>query len=654
MDLDDWSGSSSEPLPVVSSNSSVVADEIFNGDDTAEEADVDGDDRDEEDLDGDDEDEEMDAGGEGSDSTSGLEQITEDVESEPGVRVGRRIFDDSSSEEESEEPSRPTSNNSPIAGEHTQPYKPSQNANSSTLLLRPATTPTPPPIPPPAATPTAYSPPPPPTSTKRRALRLPPELLSHVLKFAYMNSRRQFVNHALVARHWAESALPILWERIAPRRAVHIQLHLRNSQSFMDTTNGKKIMEEFMRVVELIPPTLKTLPKLRDLGLTYRIEEVTASLQASATTFLERFIIAAPRPERALWLKLAGIAVLDAQCKSLADKFSTVVTDFHLTKCVGITESGLRYFLERCNGVGSLALYVPDLRGSVLDAIALRCESLMDLWLDLPMEEGNGGNGLGLLGAGGLAGGIGEAGVGTFTEDLKRLLKRNRKLRRLRLRGVPLGSEGADEMLRVIGEEGRGITSLSVLVWPPESMGAGISNVSFSGLTKLIVSSNSRLSTDFLMAVSRNCPVLTTVDAGRTRIDDACVESFLKNCPVEVLDLSRCVNISGRSVTAVADWGYRLRVVDFSYCGKVVGVGMDLRGLVWCCVKRGVEGGVEKFGCDFWPGDEGGVGGDPNAGNAVGAGGGGFQGNPNAVPGPGIPPNAPLPTYVQRFGTAEA
>lgn len=63
--------------------------------------------------------------------------------------------------------------------------------------------------------------------------RLPPEILSHVLRYAYANSRRQFLNNALVNKEWAACALPVLWERIAPRRLIW-----SSSRSFVYVTTS--------------------------------------------------------------------------------------------------------------------------------------------------------------------------------------------------------------------------------------------------------------------------------------------------------------------------------------------------------------------------------------------------------------------------------
>ncbi|KAJ3028588.1 hypothetical protein HDV00_010172 [Rhizophlyctis rosea] len=622
-----------------------------------------------------------DAGGGGGGGGSGMAiahgVMPADSESSESVDGGDTVVLEDASSEESLPLAGPSTNNTLIL------HSPTPTPHT-TLLLPPATTPTPPPIPPPTSfslstsitlstlTSTALA-------IRPRYKQLPPELLSHVLRFAYMNSRRQFLNNALVARHWAESALPILWERIAPRsnfplavvlraldrihrtltssqqlfsyasfpRAVSIQLHLRNNAETLETSHMRRLTDEFIRVVEVIPPLLTHLTKLRDLGITFRIEEISAPLQASATTFLERFLFTVPRPERALWFKLAGIAVLDAQCKSLADRFGRVLTDFHLTKCVGCSERGLRYLLERCEGVGSLALYVPTVQGSLLGTISRSNRRLQDLWLDLPMEEGGGG---GFAAWGGGGGAVTGEGVDTFCNDLRLLLRSSPRLRRLRLRGVPLTSEKADEMLRIIGEEGRGITSLSVLVWPPESMGSGVRDVKFTRLTKLIVSSNSRLSNEFLMSVSRCCPVLSVVDAGRTRIDDAVVESLVRNCRIEVLDVSRCAGVTGRSLWSIAEFATRIRSLDVSFCGRVVGGpgggagaggvggggggggGADLRFFVWLAVRRGR--GLERFGCDFWEDGEGGGGGGGGGGGQIGGpGGGGGVGGVGAVGG---------------------
>lgn len=78
-----------------------------------------------------------------------------------------------------------------------------------------------------------------------------------------------------------------------------------------------------------------------------RIDEISPQIQATATAFLER-LATVPPPERTMWLKLAGMALLDSQCAALADRFGHVMTDFHLTKCMGCTAGGLRHFLEVC------------------------------------------------------------------------------------------------------------------------------------------------------------------------------------------------------------------------------------------------------------------------------------------------------------------
>ncbi|KNC96649.1 uncharacterized protein SPPG_07862 [Spizellomyces punctatus DAOM BR117] len=418
---------------------------------------------------------------------------------------------------------------------------------------------------------------------KRRALRLPPEILTHVLRFAYTNSRRQFLNNALVNKEWAACALPVLWERIAPRsnfplglivrsldrlwrtlsmpntshdyasfpRAVAIQLHLKNNEFV-----SRRVVEEFSRIVELVPGIIKCFPKVKDLGLTLRVEEATIPLQATATAFLERLIRVTP-PSTSLWLKLAGVAVLDSQCAALAERFGNVITDFHLTKCMGCTASGLRYFLKRAPRLQSLALYIPSLHDQLLGTIAEHNNQLMDLWLDLPMEEGAQPND--------------EESLRTFCTDLRLLMQRSSRLRRLRLRGVPLAPDRAHQMLQTVSEEGRELRSLSVLVWPPAPMGMDINTVTFVNLNKLIISSNSRLANDFIVAVARSCPNLSYLDAGRTRIDDMCVTELASRCPyLEFFDISRCASPTVQCLTSLARYAKNLAEFDVSFCPKVL------------------------------------------------------------------------------------
>ncbi|KAJ3149844.1 hypothetical protein HDU86_006800 [Geranomyces michiganensis] len=417
----------------------------------------------------------------------------------------------------------------------------------------------------------------------RRRFRLPPEILTHILRYAYTNSRRQFLNNALVDKEWASCALPVLWERIAPRsnfplalivrsldklwktlsrsgqshdyasfpRAVAIQLHLKNNEFV-----SRRSTDDFARIVELVPGIIKYFPKVRDLGLTLRVEEISISLQATATAFLERLIRIAP-PSASLWLKLAGIAVLDSQCAALAERFGPVLTDLHLTKCMGCTAFGLKYLLKRAPKLQSLALYIPSLHDQLIGTIAQHNNQLMDLWLDLPMEEGAQVNDLESL--------------RHFCEDLHTLMLRSKKLRRLRLRGVPLNSERAHQMLSTVAAEGKDLRSLSVLVWPPVAMGREISTVAFIRLTKLIVSSNNRLSNDFLVAVARSCPKLTYLDAGRTRIDDTCVHEIAARCPLlETLDISRCANPTILALSSLARHAHNLAELDVSFCPKIL------------------------------------------------------------------------------------
>ncbi|RKO91531.1 hypothetical protein BDK51DRAFT_28603 [Blyttiomyces helicus] len=399
---------------------------------------------------------------------------------------------------------------------------------------------------------------------KRRTLRLPPEILGCVLKFAYQNSRRQFLNNALVCKVWASSALPVLWERIAPRRGIAIQLHLKNNE-----TMQRRTLDDFQRVVEwkagerialvkssmetgflypipparqqIVPSIIKALPKIKDLGITLRVEEATVQLQASATAFLER-LVRVSSPSKTLWLKLAGLVVLDSECAALAERFA----------------SGLRYFLQRAPKLQSLALYIPSLQDQLLGTIAHFNHQLQDLWLDLPMEEGGAP--------------IGDTeGLRNFCADLRLLLRQSSKLRRLRLRGVPLPPDRAQQMLEVISTEGTEIRSLSILVWPPTAMGSGIERVSFSSLSKLIISSNSRLSADFILAVARSCPLLAVLDAGRTRIDDTCIAELALRCRnLETLDVSRCTLPTTASLERLATHSSRLRTLDVSYCPKIL------------------------------------------------------------------------------------
>ncbi|KAJ3169470.1 hypothetical protein HDU88_000659 [Geranomyces variabilis] len=433
-------------------------------------------------------------------------------------------------------------------------------------------------------TPTAVTSSRPPTAQPvRRRFRLPPEILTHILRYAYTNSRRQFLNNALVDKEWASCALPVLWERIAPRsnfplalivrsldklwktlsrtgqshdyasfpRAVAIQLHLKNNEFV-----SRRSTDDFARIVELVPGIIKYFPKVRDLGLTLRVEEISISLQATATAFLERLIRIAP-PSASLWLKLAGIAVLDSQCAALAERFGPVLTDLHLTKCMGCTAFGLKYLLKRAPKLQSLALYIPSLHDQLIGTIAQHNNQLMDLWLDLPMEEGAQVNDLESL--------------RHFCEDLHTLMLRSKKLRRLRLRGVPLNSERAHQMLSTVAAEGKDLRSLSVLVWPPVAMGREISTVAFVRLTKLIVSSNNRLSNDFLIAVARSCPKLTYLDAGRTRIDDTCVHEIAARCPLlETLDVSRCANPTILGLSSLARHAHNLTELDVSFCPKIL------------------------------------------------------------------------------------
>ncbi|KAI9095513.1 hypothetical protein DFS34DRAFT_595061 [Phlyctochytrium arcticum] len=389
---------------------------------------------------------------------------------------------------------------------------------------------------------------------RRRVLRLPPEVLTQVLRFAYSNSRRQFLNNALVSKEWAGCALPVLWERIAPRsnfplslivrsldrlwrtlsmpntshdyasfpRAVAVQLHLK----IMSLSHGV-----WWKSFHLVPGIIKCFPRVKDLGLTLRVEEPTIPLQATATAFLER-LIRVPPPATSLWLKLAGVAVLDSQCAALAERFGQVITDFHLTKCMGCTASGLRYFLRHNN-------------------------QLMDLWLDLPMEEGAQPND--------------DESLRSFCTDLRTLMQRSTRLRRLRLRGVPLAPDRAHQMLQTVSEEGRELRSLSVLVWPPAPMGMDIQCVNFMNLNKLIISSNSRMSNDFVTAVARGCPHLTYLDSGRTRIDDFCVAELALRCPyLEFFDISRCASPTVQCLTSLARHSKNLTELDVSFCPKVL------------------------------------------------------------------------------------
>ncbi|TPX57067.1 hypothetical protein PhCBS80983_g04107 [Powellomyces hirtus] len=444
----------------------------------------------------------------------------------------------------------------------------------------------------------------------RRTFRLPPEILTHVLRYAYTNSRRQFLNNALVDREWAACALPVLWERIAPRsnfplalivrsldklwrtlsrpgqshdyasfpRAVAIQLHLKNNEFI-----SRRSTDDFARIVELVPGIIKYFPKVRDLGLTLRVEEVTIPLQATATAFLERLIRITP-PSFSLWLKLAGIAVLDSQCAALAEKFGPVLTDLHLTKCMGCTAFGLKYLLKRSPRLQSLALYIPSLHDQLLGTIAEHNNQLMDLWLDLPMEEGAQPNDLESL--------------RHFCDDLRVLMQRSKRLRRLRLRGVPLNAERAQQMLSTVATEGKELRSLSVLVWPPVTMGREVRSVAFTHLNKLIISSNNRLSNDFIIAVARSCPKLTYLDAGRTRIDDTCVHELAARCPnLEFFDMSRCPNPTIHGLSSLARHARNLEELDVSFCPKILR-SEDLVPFLHLCVgcKK-----LKRFSVDYPP-----------------------------------------------------
>lgn len=413
-------------------------------------------------------------------------------------------------------------------------------------------------------------------------INYPPEILSMILQYAFHQSRRHFRKYSTVSRQWAHCSLPILYERISPRINFPLHFTLRslnrlydtiNSPTFLDykrftkqlilqlylknsSRNTALLIDEFQRTIDKLADLIRMFPNLQELGITLRIDTVTIPLQAAATAFLER-LSTLKSPSTSLWIKLAGIAVLDSQCISIANSFGPVITDFHLTKCMSCTATGLRHFLEKSPKLQSLALYVPSLHGQLLGSIAEYNKELMDLWLDLPMEENSVVNPNDML--------------PNFCDDLDKLLVKLKSLRRLRLRGIPLNEFDAQKMVQIIAENSSELQSLSMLVWPPVSFGDNIDAVSFTNLTKLIISSNSRMSTSFILAIAKGSTKLNFLDAGRTKIDDACIQEFCKNCPnLESIDISRCTLPTMNSILSIAEHLPLIRELDISYTPRIL------------------------------------------------------------------------------------
>lgn len=213
----------------------------------------------------------------------------------------------------------------------------------------------------------------------------------------------------------------------------------------------------------------------------------------------------------------------------------------------------------------------------------------MDLWLDLPMEDGALPNEL-------------SESLRNFCMDLRALMKGSNRLRRLRLRGVPLAPDRAHQMLQTVGEEGKELRSLSVLVWPPVQMGVGIASVSFTSLNKLIISSNSKLSNDFIVAVAKCCPQLAYVDAGRTKIDDMSIMELASRCPLlEFIDISRCSNPTVYCLFNLARHAKNLVEFDVSFSPKILrsdevvpflNLAMSCKRLKRFCIDYPPAGGV--------------------------------------------------------------
>ncbi|KAJ3178108.1 hypothetical protein HDU85_005633 [Gaertneriomyces sp. JEL0708] len=306
---------------------------------------------------------------------------------------------------------------------------------------------------------------------------------------------------------------------------------------------------EVVHALEVLYPVIVSVPPLRELGLTLRIDDVSPYLQAAATAFLERLIRQVETPA-VLHLKLAGISLLNSQIVGLGRRFGSVCADLHLTKCWDVGLPGVKNFLELAPKLTSLALYVPTITESLLGTIAESNHLLVDLWLDLPMDERP------------------LFPLEDFADELSSLLTNAPHLRRLRLRGIPQSDEKASQALRALSQHSHNLRSLSILFWPPAEMGDGIDTVSFTHLNKLILSSNSKLSDDYIATVVRHCPSLAFLDVSRTKISDRTLALLPQHCPsLHHLDISRCALVSFASLIAIAQLG--LTHVDISHSPKM-------------------------------------------------------------------------------------